>query len=214
MKKTLSQKAYKEIKDRIIFFEVKPGEKLFESEIANELKISRTPVREALLMLEHERLLKANGKRGYSVRRLTQKDVEEYFSIRNDIELFAVPLIIERITLSEMKNLAGNLKKAESSLERKNFYNIIRYETEFHEILYKSTKSEVFIQLISGLVDQFQWLRAVALNVRAGASESINDHKKMFMAIEKKDVRELKRLTTLHLKHAAKKYEQMQGIFL
>lgn len=214
MGKTLCQMAYKEIKNRIIFFEVKPGEKLFETEIANELKISRTPVREALLMLEHERLLKANGKRGFSVRRLTQKDVEEYFSIRNVIELFAVPLIIERITPSEMKDLAGNLKKAQSSLERKIFHNTIRYKTEFHEILYKSTKSEVFIRLISGLVDQFQWLRAVALNVRGGASESISDHKKMFKAVEKKDVRELKRLTTLHLKHAAKKYEQMQGIFL
>lgn len=214
MKKNLRFKAYENIKNKIIYFELKPGDKIFESEIAISLKISRTPVREALLMLENEGLVKCDDSLGFIIRKLSSKEVQEYFSIRNVIELFAVPLIIERISPSEIRQLEQNVNEAEASVERKDFQNIIRRETEFHEILYKSTKSEVFFQTISGLIDKFQWLRAIALNAQGGARQSLNDHKKMLKALEKKDGKELKKLNKLHLQHAAKKYALNQGVFL
>ena len=214
MKKNLRFKAYENIKNKIIYFELKSGDKIFESEIAKSLKISRTPVREALLMLEHEGLVRCDDSLGFIIRKLSTKEVREYFSIRNVIELFAVPLIIKRISHSEIRQLEQNVKEAEASVERKDFQNIIKCETEFHDILYESTKSEVFFQTISGLIDKFQWLRAIALNAQGGARQSIDDHKKMLKALEKKDEKELKKLTKLHLQHAEKKYAQMQGVFL
>ncbi len=65
---TLRHKAHEEIKKKIIFFEIMPGEKLSDKQIAAELGLGRTPVREALLVLEREGLVQCSGKQGYFVR--------------------------------------------------------------------------------------------------------------------------------------------------
>jgi DNA-binding GntR family transcriptional regulator len=213
-KDTLRLKAYKEIKAKIISFYLKPGEKIFENEIAKALKISRTPVREALLILEHERLVECDGRIGFIVRKLNAKEIEEYFSIRKLFEAFAVPLIVERITPSEIEALKKNVTEAQTYLKKNDFHNIVQCETKFHEILWRSTKSEVFFQLISGLSDKFQWIRAIALSAQGACRESIDDHKKILSLVEKKDSDTLKKFIALHIEHARKKYALTQGLFM
>jgi len=214
-KETLRVKAYEYLKTKIIFFDLKPGNKIFEDEISENLKISRTPVREALLMLEKEGLVQCDDRLGFIVRKLSYNEVEEYFSIRIAIETFGVPLITERITHEEIELLEKNIHEAEFYLtENNNFRNLVRLETEFHEILYKTTKSVIYFETISTLIDKFQWLRAIALNAPGGARLSINDHKRMLNALKKKDTKELKKLTKLHLQHAKKKYSLNQGLFV
>lgn len=213
-KGNLRLKAYKEIKDSILFLSLKPGDKIFESEISQRLKMSRTPVREALLLLEHEKLVECDGRLGYIVRRLNAAEVEEYFSIRKVFEVFAVPLILERITEDEMAALQRNLSEAEKFLGKNDFYNFIRCETEFHEMLWRSTKSEIFFQTISGLSDKFQWLRAIALSAPGSCQVSIDDHQKILLLIKERDAKALKRFMQQHIEHARKKYSLIQGIFL
>jgi DNA-binding GntR family transcriptional regulator len=213
-KDTLRLKAYKEIKDKIISFYLKPGEKIFENEIAKALKISRTPVREALLILEHERLVECDGRIGFIVKKLNAKEIGEYFSIRKLFEAFAVPLILERITSSEIEALKENVTEAQAYLKKNDFHNIVQCETKFHEILWRSTKSEIFFQLISGLSDKFQWIRAIALSAQGACRESIDDHKTILSLVEKKDSNTLKKFIALHIEHARKKYALTQGLFM
>ena len=176
--------------------------------------MSRTPVREALLMLESEKLVECDPRLGFLVRKLTPKEVEEYFAIRILFEEFAAPLIIERITLPEVESLKQNIAEAQGYVEANDLHNIIRCETEFHAILYKATKSDVFFQTISGLMDKFQWLRAIALSAPDGSSLSLEDHKKILVAIEEKDVNALKGLLNEHMEHARKKYELVKAVIL
>ena len=214
MKKNLRQKVYQEIKRRILFFEIKPREKLFESDIANELKISRTPVREALLMLQHERLLEFSDKRGFCVRKLTQKEVREYLAIRSILEHFAVPLIINNITNSEISALKQNISTAENAIQNDDVNSLIACETEFHQILYQSTKSEVFVETISFLTDKFQWLRAIALSAKGGGRQSLNDHIEICEAIEKRDIDKLVEGNKNHFIHAEEYFEAVQKFVL
>jgi DNA-binding GntR family transcriptional regulator len=176
--------------------------------------MSRTPVREALLLLEHEKLVECDGRLGYIVRRLNAKEVEEYFSIRKIFEVFAVPLILERITEDEVAALQRNLSKAENFLKKDDFHNFIRCETEFHEMLWRSAKSEIFFQIISGLSDKFQWLRAIALSAPGSCRVSIDDHQKILVLIKERNAKSLKRFMQQHIEHARKKYSLTQGIFL
>ncbi len=212
MEKSLREKAYKRIREKIIFFDLKPGQKIFENEIAERMKMTRTPVREALLMLEHEKLL-VRAKRGYIVRKLAPKEMSEYFKMRRLMEDFAIPLILERITPSELKAIENNIKNAEKAIEDENLHDIIRFESEFHEILYGATKSEVFIDTISHLIDKFQWIRAIGLSAEQGARESLNDHKQMLDAIVKGDKKKLAKFTEDHLQHAEQKVSLMQKLF-
>jgi len=87
----LRHEAYRLIKDRIIYLDIKPGDKISEAELAKSLNTSRTPVREALLMLEHEKLLVCDDSMGFMVRRLKIKDVEKYFTVREAIEDLVFP---------------------------------------------------------------------------------------------------------------------------
>jgi len=213
-KDTLRVKAYKDIKSKIICLQLKPGEKIFENEIAQDLKISRTPVREALLILENEKLVECDGRLGFVVRKLKTKEIEEYFSIRKAFEAFAAPFIIERITASEIEELKKNITEAQDYLKINDFNNIVRCETKFHEILWRATKSEIFFQIISGLSDKFQWIRAIALSAQGACRESIDDHKKIITLIEKKDSDKLKRFIALHIEHSRKKYALTQGLYM
>jgi len=124
-RRMLRFEAFKEIKNRILFLDIKPGEKIVENEIAQSLKTSTTPVREALLMLEGEKLVEAHPRLGFVVKKLALKEVDEYFAIRKLLELFAVPLILEQITDDEIKVLKDNIKKAEKCADKNKLRDII-----------------------------------------------------------------------------------------
>ena len=205
-KKTLRVKAYQEIKSQITYLDLKPGEKIFESEIAERLGISRTPVREALLLLENEQLVECLPRLGYVVKRLTNQEITEYFSLRRTLEAFAAPLIIDRITDEEIEALKANLRDAEASVAGRELRSIIRCETEFHQILYGSTKSKIFSRTICNLVDNFQLIRAIAMTAPDSARDSVDDHRRILEAIERRDEEELLRLMRDHIDLAAEKY--------
>jgi DNA-binding GntR family transcriptional regulator len=210
--KTLRHQAYKAIKDKIIFFQVRPGENLFDSELAKEIGIGRTPVREALLMLENEKLVECSNKLGYIVRKLSREEAYDYFAIRLVIEDFAIPLIIKGLTDDTIAELEQNIKKVKEYLERNDFYNIIRYETEFHEILYRTTNSRVFVEVISGIVDKFQWLRAICMSAPGGVQQSLGEHMGILAAYKLKDISEIRKLTEAHILDAREKFASMEHI--
>lgn len=210
--KTLRHQAYKVIKNKIIFLQVKPGESLFDSEIAKEIGIGRTPVREALLMLENEKLVECKNKLGYIVRKLSREEAYDYFAIRLVIEDFAIPLIIKGLTDNTIAELEQNIEKVKGYVEKNDFYNIIRYETEFHEILYRTTNSKVFVEVISGLVDKFQWLRAIGLSAPGGVQQSLDEHTKILSAYKARDISEIKKLMEVHIQDARDKFASMEHI--
>jgi len=203
--------AYKAIKDQILNLELKPGEKIQEADIASSLNVSRTPVREALLMLENEKLVECRSGTGFTVRKFSAKEVEEYFAVRRVIEEFAMSLVLERITEPELEALRQNVREAQEFVSKKDYANIFRCESEFHDILYRAAKSEVLFETISSLTDKFRWLRAIALSAPGGADQSVSRHGKILSVIERKDAGALKSLLQIHLSSAQ---EKLAGIHL
>jgi DNA-binding GntR family transcriptional regulator len=129
------------------------------------------------------------------------------------LEEFAIPLIMERITPSEIRQLEKNIEKTEESIGDASLQQIIRLETKFHEILYRITKSEILIDTIFSLIDRFQWLRAIALSTEQGVRESLSDHMKIFEAIVDKDQMRIKKHFREHLQHGREKVEAVQRLF-
>jgi DNA-binding GntR family transcriptional regulator len=113
MNNNLRQKAHEIIKNKIVSFELKPGDVLSEGGLVKELAMGRTPIREALLMLEHEKLVECKANVGYVVRRLTRKEAEDCYALREALEEFAAPLIIERISTESIEELKAVLAKSE-----------------------------------------------------------------------------------------------------
>jgi len=213
MKKNFRYKAYERIKKKILYFELKPGEKIIESEITDTLKISRTPVREALLMLEGDGLIICDPNLGYMVRKVVPDEVNEYFEVRSLMEEFIAPLIIKNIKDSQIKTLEKVLIEAEKYLGSDDITKVMRYETEFHDVLYEATNSDVFLDTMTRHIYKFQWLRVIGLNSYEGAKQSFEDHKKMIAVIKRKDVDALIKIMKEHLEKAEAKCANFRLFF-
>jgi DNA-binding GntR family transcriptional regulator len=208
----LTQRAYEEIKKRILLSDLKPGERLSDKQIAQELAVGRTPVREALLILQREKIVQCNGKRGYFVRKLTREEAEGYFSIRTALELFAAPAMLKGATPFVLRSLEENISKSERYGNKGNITAVANFNNEFHKILYTAVNSHVFLEIILSLNERLHWLRAIALRAPGGHLESLNEHKKILKALKDKNVRELKKAIKLHLCHARLKYISISKI--
>jgi DNA-binding GntR family transcriptional regulator len=205
--------AYEAIKDKILYLDLKPGDRLSEKEIGNSLGIGRTPVREALLLLEKERLIEIKAGSGFSVCRFTREEVEDYRLIRTAIENFSLALAIQRIRKTEVEALRENLRNLERNIDSNNLRKVVKLESEFHEIIYGSTRSHIIRDTISGLNTKFLWLRSVALSLKGASEECLIQHKDIFKAIEKKDIAEAQRLMEHHLKSGWNRLRDIMWIF-
>lgn len=214
MNNTLRHKAHESIKNRIISFELKPGDVLRENGIAKDLGMGRTPVREALLMLEHEKLVECRANVGYVVKKLTRKEADDYYSLREVLEEFAAPFIIERITPGEIVELKKVQMKSEQCAAGRDIHGVVSCNTEFHELLYKATGSDAFLGLISHLIDKIRWLLAMAVASQPDLTEALEDHRRIIQAVESRSLSDLQGEIRLHLKHAKERYLSLAEMLL
>jgi DNA-binding GntR family transcriptional regulator len=212
LKTTLRQKAYRAIKNKIIYFELKPGEKILESKIAQSLKLGRVPVREALTMLESERLITKTKGYGYIVTQLNDSEIEDFLTIRTILEKVGAAMLIERITPADIRKIKKHVEKATEIYQGWDLKQIIESDTKFHDLLYRATHSDAFYQTISTLLDKTIMMRAAALQSQKGRISSLHDHIEIAKAIEKKDLELLQRLIHEHLQFAPRYYESMRPL--
>lgn len=209
---TLRQKAYQSIKNKIIYFELKPGDKILESQLARTLKMGRVPVREALSRLEGERLIVKTPGYGYKVTRISDHEIEDYFKIRTQLECIGATLLLERATKTDINRLRRHLDKARVLYLQHNIRKIIENDTNFHRLMYHSTKSDIFYQAISSIEDKIIIIRAAALQTEAGRQTSLKDHLEIMEAIEQKNPERLQDRIIGHMDFAPRYYETIRNI--
>jgi DNA-binding GntR family transcriptional regulator len=103
--KSLRDQIYETIRDQITYGKVHPGERLIETDLAQQFKSSRSPIREALRQLESEGLLRSENNKGYTVAKLSTRDVDEIYDIRIILEGYAVRLAAASVTEKQIKYL-------------------------------------------------------------------------------------------------------------
>ena len=106
--------AYEVLKHAIITGEIPAGERIVETEYADRLHISRTPLREALRKLERDGLVEYVMRRGVVVRAFTLDDVEEIYTIRNALEMLTLPAIIAKATADDLADLRAQLSEMDA----------------------------------------------------------------------------------------------------
>lgn len=93
------------IRERILKGEYKIGEKIKENQIASELRVSRTPIREAFKQLENEGLIDYIPNRGCFAKGFTRRDIEDLYAVRKALEILAVEWAVNRINQAEIDKL-------------------------------------------------------------------------------------------------------------
>jgi len=205
--KSISDQIYEVLKERILLGKIAPGERIIESRIAEDLKTSRTPVREAFQRLVQDGLVERVTQGGVRVSVITPRMIKEVFGIRGVLEVYAVELVCDNIeveTIIKLKELAQQARKLLSSPEANDPDGLItlwKINTSFHETIYRASGSEHLLKLVSqlnSLVRRFRFLSMRKTRIRAW-----DQHELIIKYLEDKDKAMLGELMKAHIEEAA-----------
>ena len=138
---SLRIRVFNAIENAILNGEYKDGESLSELKISNELGVSRTPVREALMQLELEGLVKNIPNKGSVVVGVSEQDIEDIYAIRISIEGLAAKLCTQKITDEELKALEKIADLQEFYLMKNDMEQLLKLDGDFHKIIYDASRS-------------------------------------------------------------------------
>lgn len=198
-KKPLREEVYESLKKAILHGKLRAGQRLIEEQLAHQVGISRTPVREAFHKLERDELVTRLPKGGFAVRKFTKEDVEEIFGIRSALESYAAYLATLHITPERISTLEEKINETEKALQKGDDEKVVQLHTEFHDLLYKACKSKKLLEMINNYRDYFYRYRSALLRTEKGMNYSLEGHRRMVAAMKKKNPRLAERLVRSHL---------------
>ncbi len=178
-KQTVKNKAYKYIKDKIITCEFQPGTFIDEKQIAEDLCVSRTPIRDAINVLSNENLVNIIPKKGIIVTKITSKDVQEVFQVREIIEPiaisnFAYNLSVERLNYFKQKYSQGGFDEEEAH----------RLDDEFHKFIVSAYKNEYMDNVFIDIQDKNKRIRKMSGTLKQGINITYNEHLSIISLVE------------------------------
>jgi DNA-binding GntR family transcriptional regulator len=185
--KLLRRSVYQTLKSGILRGDIPPGKRLIENQIANELGTSRTPVREALQKLEHEKLISPVESRGFKVNEFTNDKIDEIFGIRAILEGYAGRLAVNHIPDRQLKQLEKNIKETEYFYHQWDANRLFNLNTKFHDVIIQYSRSEMLSQLLASFREYIQRYRLTMLYQKERFHSSIEHHKNILQALKGRD---------------------------
>ncbi|MGE5544703.1 MAG: GntR family transcriptional regulator [Bacillota bacterium] len=198
----LRELVFEALRDAIIRGILKPGERLMEVQLAEELGVSRTPVREAIRKLELEDLVVMIPRKGAYVSSISLKDIADVFEVRAAMETLAAGLAAERITAEELEELERILVKKAEIIEANDLDRLVEIDTLFHECLYQASRNAKLVQIINNLSEQIHRFRSTSLASPGRMKEALEEHRKIVEAISERNISLAQALAQEHIENA------------
>jgi DNA-binding GntR family transcriptional regulator len=196
---TYQQQAYDFIKNQIITLHLKPGEYIIDSQIASQLKISRTPAREAFHRLEKEGLLVYEARRGWKVYTLSLHDIHEIFDLKVAIE----GMVARKAAECQDDGLRSDLREAlndmQAAVEKDNTSDWLKADFHLHDILFQMAGNERARSNITTLNDQWHRVRIGFVALQGRAKRSTEEHRSFISGVLNGDGAEAEKLMQAHL---------------
>lgn len=199
---SIREKVYEYIRNRILSGKITPSTRMVETQLANEIGTSRTPVREALHVLEMEGLLEAIPRVGYQVKELKWEDVEEICEIRAVNEILACRWAMQRISPDDLKSIEDNLTLAEAEIKEGHPESFVERDAEFHELLVKASGSERLLELCSMLRRHMLRYRVESLYLPETALRAIAGHRRILNCLKEKNEEDFEAAIREHLEQS------------
>lgn len=195
----LREVVFNTLRNAIIQGEFQPGERLMEVTLANKLGVSRTPVREAIRMLELEGLVVMIPRKGAEVANITVKDLKDALEVRMALESLSVKLACERIDEEGKEELKEKCMKFKEAINSKLVPAIVEGDEAFHNVIYKASKNQRLISMAQNLREQVYRYRVEYVKDFSYHDNLIREHDLITMAILKGDVETAKKIMGEHI---------------
>lgn len=195
----LSQQAVEELRRRIAGHDLSPGQRLDEAALAEDLGISRTPLREALKVLSAEGLVEVRPRRGCFVTELCHNDLEDIFPIMALLEGEVAREVAQKASATDFKRLDqlhAALEKHAVSDDVDRYYEV---NYVFHETLQVIAGNRWLQQVIGDLRKLLKLSRHRSLRLEGRLRESVTEHRALMVALHKRDGEQAEKVMKTHL---------------
>lgn len=189
-KKPLREAVFEILRNAIIDQTLKPGQHLMEVQLAEQLGVSRTPVRESIRKLENEGFVTMIPRKGAFVTPFSIDDLSEMMEIRSALEALAAKLAAENADENQIEELKECNELFKIAIKENQLDNIIDNDVVFHEALYRASGNTKLTNMVHQLQDQMTRLRIVYVNYVDDKEHLIKHHERIIDAIENKRPRE------------------------
>lgn len=191
MIKSHKETAYETIRDKIINGQLKPGQSITEEWLSKALNMSRTPVREALIRLQADDLVRIINNKGAMVAEITPRDIAEIFQLRVLVEPYAANICTEFIDNGELEKLKFNLKilqQSELSQTALEEMGTSLYEVhDLHSLIIQSAGNRRLIKLLNTLQSQILWTLNLERQIPGRIERSLKEHLNIIKALQNGD---------------------------
>jgi DNA-binding GntR family transcriptional regulator len=198
---TFAERAYVALKDVILSIDVYDGSgevRLDERALAQDLGISRTPVREAMAQLEREGFVRSVPRRGIYVVRKTKQEVIELITAWAALEGMAARLITQQASDQEISQLRQMFTKFENGQLHAKLDEYSQVNIEFHQTIIRMSQNRVLIDLAANLFAHMRMIRRKTIGEEDRADRSIRDHMNIIQALEQRDTERAEALVRDH----------------
>ena len=194
--------AYEQLKHAIITGAIPAGSRIVETVYADQLHISRTPLREALRKLERDGLVEYVLHRGVVVRAFTINDIDEIFTIRNAMMMLILPSVVENVTEEALGRLRDILKEMDVAQEKADVNALAVHNRAFHGTIEHLSNKLRILRVIDSQEEYITRFSALAIASIVRRSSAHQEHHRMVELLESRDLDGLMTLTQHHLEES------------
>jgi DNA-binding GntR family transcriptional regulator len=207
-KDTKLNEMYTTLFDRIIKNKFAPNTWLREDELAEEFKVSRTPVRDVLRLLEQDGLVEIIPKRGARVYAFTVDDLEDIFEIRRVLESLALEYAVPALSIHGLMEIRGLIEETKDSSD---FQKLAEVDTKLHQYFIDSSNRRRLINMLNQLTRLLQSFRELGFKNEEVRKSTYEEHLRLIDAIYIRDISEAKKILEDHIR--ASKIRILQNVY-
>jgi DNA-binding GntR family transcriptional regulator len=199
--RTMSEFIYIKLKESIINNELKANQRINEKELVDHFKVSRTPIREAILRLEAKGFVRIDSYRRAIVREISYKELMEIFQVLGALDRLAVSQAADNLTPQNIEKLEGFIEKMEKYCSLKSIEKYFEFNEKFHDEIWKAVNNELLLEILHSVRDRMQrytYARISAFKRPEALEKSLKQHKALLTALKGKDKDKLKKMIVEH----------------
>ena len=198
-------RVYEELKNRAICYAIKPGSRLNEGEVARELGVSRTPVREALNRLTVAGFLSFTPSQGFFRKPFDPTEIFDLYEMRQAIEVASVRLAVERASDQALREVDEFLSMSAGQSGDERVDRLVGLDEQFHERIVKLSGNHEMLTSLQNINDRIRFFRWVAMSTGMRRNTQ-GEHRQVLSAIQARDAAQA--ATILHA-HIARRRDQI-----
>lgn len=201
---TLRQQVLDDIRERILRRELGPGQRLIERELAEQLGVSRTPVRESIHELEHEGLVENSPGLGAVVRRISRKELIESLQVRKELDALAARLATEWRSDEDLIYLEAAFRLHEQTVAAQDWERTSDTDSDFHRRIFRAAHNSVLMSVRNAfaLYEAFYFHPDLYRYTAEAFGRSVRRHRALVKAIRNRDAETAAKISRVHVQEA------------